>query len=516
MDRYMKCIVFTRVSTSRQEVDSQKIETIEYAKSLDFDEFKIISRTGASAYKLTSEYLQMVDEMKQAILSDRSIKAVVCFHLNRLCRNDVIAMDIKQFLINNNVNLYIKEPTIKLLNDDGSVNSGAELAFSLFATMNKQQISELRAKVKRAKARDKAIHKYIGGPVVAFGYRVNTDNMVVVNEKQAEIIRTIFELYGTGEWSYTTLDREIKERYGLELGWWQIGRILKNPNYWNNSMYPPIITELDYQKAEKQRKSCTSRPTQSKHFHFANRIIKCPKCGRGLTGNVRDYRCRLGCDAPRIGIPALDGLLWLIASHLEGERMLNTDTKEELRQKKAVLAAKIESVGNYTSKGEKRAERAKKMALEGLIEVEEYKAILKDVENEQKETLKKVDGWKAELAELDRLIVEDTKSMERILTIADKIDSSDEQEMRTIVRRWITKVTYTKDWIFIIETIGGRVYRCRYNRYGFESRWWTINNKPIAARPLKRSETECTFGKNRCKPNDLITTLAWLTGSEIV
>lgn len=55
---------------------------------------------------------------------------------------------------------------------------------------------------------------------------------------------------------------------------------------------------------------------------------------------------------------------------MESERMINTDTKEELRQKKAILEAKIESVGNYTSKGEKRAERGKKMALEGLIEVE--------------------------------------------------------------------------------------------------------------------------------------------------
>lgn len=514
-----KCIIWVRCSTERQEIESQKKETIEYAKSLKFDEFIIVGQLGASAYKVNKLYLGMVEKMKQLILSDKSIEAVVCWHLNRIARNEAVAIDIKDFLIENKIQLYVREPGIKLLKDDGTVDDGAELVYNIFSTMSKQQISELRMKIKRAKKRDKALHKFIGGATLAFGYKVDENNMVVPDEKSAEIVNTIYNLYGTGEYSYTTLVKEINERYGTNWGWYYMKNILDTTRYYDETKYPAIISKLQYEKATQQRKNSTSRPAQSKHFHFANRLIKCPICGRGYTGNIRDYRCTKVLEhkdrATTISIPNLDGILWTIAQHLESQKLLKASAKDEYIQNKAVLEAKIDGVGQSLTRLEKKAERGKKLAIEGLIEVEEYKAILEECEAAGAEIHLKVDNWKSQIADLDRLINEDTIGLKRILEISDHITELDELEMRNIVRRWIRRITFDDKSIFTIETLI-RTYRCRYNRYGYESRWYTTSGNALVTRPYLRDKDGARFGKNRCTVKDLPITLAWLGGSEIV
>ena len=513
----MKCIVFVRVSTERQEVDSQLKDTIDYAKSLDFDDFVIISRIGASAFEVSKFYLEMIDELKDTVERDKDIKAVVCWHLNRLCRNDVIAADLKQFLINHKVNLYIKEPTIKLLNDDLTVNSGAELAFSLFATMAKQQAEELRKKTIRAKKRDMRLHKYIGGPVVKYGYRVNKDKYIEPDPVESEIVKEIFDIYINECHSYPKTTREINERRGINLTEPHIIHIIRSKKYYNESQYPAIITEEIYRQAEEVRKNnnCT-KDTQHRNRRFANRLIECPVCGSGYTANVRDYRCiTRGCKGMMLSIPKLDGLLWLIASHLESERLLNTSAKDEYLQKKAVLAAKIASVESSATKDAKARERAKKCVVEGIITIEEYKERIRTLDNENEMVQKKVLEWRTEIDEIDRLMSEDTNSIKKILEIADNISAKDELQMRDIVRKWIRHIAI-KDDILTIETLT-RTYKCIYNPWGKKYSWYTVGKKPLAVRYIRRTKFgEVWFDDIRVKPTELPYTLAWLSGSEIV
>ena len=509
-----KCLIWVRASTDRQETESQLKETIDYAKSLGFDEFEIIDKAGASAYKVNKQYIEMIDEMKSKILADPDIKAVVCWHLNRLARNESMAMNIKDFLVQNKIQLYVNEPTIKLFNNDGTINEGAELIFNLFATMSKQQISELRQKVKRAKKRDMAARKYIGGPVVSFGYFVDTDKYVKPHPTDSKIIQDIFNLYATGEYSYATLMAEINERYATNFTSHYMYTVLHNKRYYDGVMYEPIITEEQYRKAEEKRDANNFKPMQSKHRHFANRLIKCPICGRGLTGNIRDYRCTNAC-GKSMSISNLDGILWLISSHLESERLLNASAKDDYVQKKAVLVSKIKSVDSTTRRFEKARQTAKEMALRGYIELEELETRMRQLDNDEKEVKQKVDKWKTEIAELDRLINEDIKDIKRVLQLSDNISLMDEQEMRSLVRRWIKRIDFEGN-IFTIKTLT-RTYKAVYNRYDRQyNRWFTVSGRQLAVRPFERDKDGCSFGANRCTVSDIPITLAWLNGSEVV
>lgn len=512
-----RCIVFLRCSTDHQELESQKKETIAYAKSLGFNDFVIIGKVGASAYKVNHLYLEMIEEMKRLVETDKTVKAVVCWHLNRLARNEVKAMEIKEFLINNRMQLYVKEPHVKLLKDDGTVDDGAELVFNIFSTMSKQQAAELQAKARRGKAEKRALHKFQGGARPPFGYAMDENKNILPHPTEAPILAELFDLYATGEYSYPQLIEEINARHGLDLHTHSAYNFLHRTLYYDGRMYPPIITEAQFKAAQKERDNSRARPSVYKHFTFANRLIKCPVCGKGYTANERKYLCHKlnKCGSPSIGTAHLDGLLWVIASHLESERLLNTSAKDEYLQKKAVLAAKIDGVAQTLTKGEKRAQRAKKMALDGLIEIEEYKDILAEVEAEQKETKRKVGEWQLQIAELDRLIAEDGKSIQRILQISNNITSSDEQEMRSIVRRWVKQVTIGEGNVWCVETLT-RTYKAVYNCYGWPTKWKTVNGNFIAVRPLKRDNTGCEFQDIKLKPTDLPYTLAWLSGSEIV
>ena len=158
----MKAIAVLRVSTQSQQIDDQREELYEYIKSMGYDEIIPVEAIGASAVKLDAKYMEMAEKIKATIL-DGGIDAVCVWEISRLGRNEVILMDFKEFFIKNKVQFISKNPSLKLLNDDGSVNAGTELAFSLFATMAKQEAAENKARFKRAKSAMSSKGQYLGG-----------------------------------------------------------------------------------------------------------------------------------------------------------------------------------------------------------------------------------------------------------------------------------------------------------------------------------------------------------------
>lgn len=106
-------------------------------------------------------------------------------------------------------------------------------------------------------------------------------------------------------------------------------------------------------------------------------------------------------------------------------------------------------------------------------------------------------------------------STKKILKVSDQIDEYTEEQMSTIVHRWIKRITFTEDWYFTIETLV-RTYKVRYNRYGYPSRWFTVNGKALAIPKFKHSKDGSSIVPSKCTPKDIPVTMGWLSGSEIV
>ena len=207
-DKKILCVV--RASTEKQETESQKKELVEYCRTKGFtdDEMAFIEVAGASARKLNDKYLQMLEDIKATILASNSIKSVALWALNRLGRVESKLIEMKEFFVNNKIQVYCKNPSFTLLDDSGNITTGGSIAFSVYATMVQFETDEMFDKMQRGKDRNKSNGIYIGGNI-KYGFTLDENKHFIINTDEAAIVRKIYDLYSTGKYSIYKLVNEL-------------------------------------------------------------------------------------------------------------------------------------------------------------------------------------------------------------------------------------------------------------------------------------------------------------------
>ena len=280
----MKVIGLIRTSTARQEVESQKAEIINMIKADGYsdNDIVIVGNAGASAIKLDEEYQNNINEVYN-LIEKGDIKCVYAWGIDRIGRNEEVLMQFKNRLIKNGVNLKIKNPTLSLLDADGQVNQGVELAFSLFSTMAKQEMETKKARFKRAKERNKREGKFNGGKIM-FGYTVKEDGTFDVYEPEAKVVRDIFTDYAYS----TKSSAKIAQEY-MELGFIKqykqktsadhfILEVLKNEAYigCHEYKYPRLITDEVWEAVQQKLKDYRVLPKvrYTKTVYYCQGLVK--------------------------------------------------------------------------------------------------------------------------------------------------------------------------------------------------------------------------------------------------
>ena len=126
-------------------MDNQRNEMRDFVNSMGYSDIIYVEGIGASAIKINDEYIEMYAEVRKHI-ENGDISAVAVWAVNRLARDEEWFIRFKKLFIENKIQFIVKNPTLSLLNEDGSVNAGSELALSLFSTMAKQDMEEKKAK----------------------------------------------------------------------------------------------------------------------------------------------------------------------------------------------------------------------------------------------------------------------------------------------------------------------------------------------------------------------------------
>lgn len=283
-----KVILLVRVSTVRQEIETQKKELVEYAKADRFSEedMVIIQGVGASAVKLNDVYLAEMEQLYKRI-EEGDVEAVYAWEISRIGRNEEILMKFKNTLIEKGIQLVIKNPSLRLLNSDGSVNNGVELAFSLFATMSKQEMQIKKERFARAKARSKAEGKYLGGRI-KLGYKLDANKRFKVDEEKAEVVRDVFNWYVNEGLSLRKIFRKLndmgiyasKDNLGTNAS--QASYILRDRGYIGEGMYEQIVDREIFEKAQKML-SEIKKPHVSKNIYFCKGLLKDKNTGFSLS-----------------------------------------------------------------------------------------------------------------------------------------------------------------------------------------------------------------------------------------
>lgn len=283
-----KILAVIRTSTIRQEIQSQKTDITNFCIQKGFKEENIIfvEGFGASARKRNDKYLKMLEDI-QTTIEKNNIKFVAVWHLNRLGRTEENLSYLKEYFERNCIQVYVKNPSLTLFNEDGTLNNGTSMAWTMFALMIKFETLELMEKLNRGRQYRKEQKKYLGGKCL-YGYQVNEYGYFEENEEESKIVTYIFNTYSKGNISANSLANDLTEKGYISrnekpLTPQFISKIIRTEDYFNNKTYPAIITEEIFNICRKiSEKNNISQPKE-RQIHLGSKILKCLDCGHGFS-----------------------------------------------------------------------------------------------------------------------------------------------------------------------------------------------------------------------------------------
>ena len=447
----MKALAVLRVSTTSQQIDDQREELYAYIKSMGYDEIEPVEAIGASAVKLDKKYMEMANKIKATII-EGGIDAVCVWEISRLGRNEVILMDFKEFFIKHKVQFICKNPSLRLLNDDGSVNSGTELAFSLFATMAKQEASENKVRFKRAKSAMMKRGQYVGGNIIKFGYKIE-DTYYVIDEEDSKIVREIFDLYSTGQYSIYTLSKELSER-GMPVTASLVQKTIGCRAYIGDEVgeyglhYPPIISKELFEKCEKVRESNKIDMKRGERVVLGAKLVKCYRCGGTCTSNSRHYVCAKHfhhgpCDNGfALRQCVADELLFKEAStfHLQYLIDMNQNKDEEYRKELELTQAKLSATELKMDECQSKKDRIAENYEDGLISKEKRDTRLSKVEDDMRAHQGVIAALQDRIRAISRLL-EKKEEVDDVEVFMAALDTMDAEDAYDIVHKHIVSLT---------------------------------------------------------------------------
>lgn len=474
-----KVIALIRTSTIQQEIDSQREEVLSLilADGYSMDEIEVVGEKGASAIKMDEAYLKNINRVYE-LIEQQPIKAVYAWAIDRIGRNRTMLNQFRETLIGKHIQLIIKNPELRLLNPDGSENSGIGLAFSLFAEMAVQEMQQKKARFARAKKRNSEAGKANGGSRnIPFGYMKDANGYFIINEEEAEIVRLMFELHNSGKYSLNKLALELNERgyshRGKKFTNYFLRMFIKNTVVVGYSefkgvvrKYPQIISKEIWEKAQTVLlANQTSTYKGTKHYYLGAKLLKCSSCNSNFSTDGNQYRCKKNhhkvplqqqgldwCDNNSTILTAVfDGMLWSLTKEKHLNFLLKEKDVTEGRNRKQIevnlqkIAAhrvalekaderRAKVIDDYYSDRITEAERERYLAKFTKDKAEAENAIA-NLENENITLQRQLDS----LAEL---------SYNSILKLTASLSSmTDEKEMYELVHQYIKMVTLNRTTI---------------------------------------------------------------------
>lgn len=317
-----KCFLYLRVSTEMQvdgySLEAQKNCLKKFAEREELVIAGVYEDAGKSGKSI--EGRPAFRRMLSDIESGAEIDYVMVYKLSRFGRNAADILNSLELLQTYDVNLICIEEGI-----DSSQTSGKLLisVLSAVAEIERENILEQTMNGRREKARQ---GKWNGGPA-PYGYMIK-DEILSINEEEAEIVRTIYDKYVNTRLGYSGIAKYFnlqgirktprKESDIEEFSAHFIQLLIDNPVYCGKIAYgrrskervkgkkneyklvkqkeyclvdgqhEGIISEELWQKAQEKRLATGikySSKLGKERAHLLTGIIKCPKCGCGMYAN---------------------------------------------------------------------------------------------------------------------------------------------------------------------------------------------------------------------------------------
>lgn len=439
-----KILLVVRASTVAQETESQKAEMRKFALELGYAEENIVYlvSAGASARKANAKYLRLLDDIKR-IVKEEGIYAVGIWAIDRLGRIESYLMLMKEWFIKNGIQLHIKNPNLNLMNADASVNSGAEIAFSVFAALVRHETEEMFAKMQRGKQRNREAGLIADGGV-NYGLMV-VDKRLVENPKTAPHIRKIFSMYSRGE--STNHLRSYLSEMGFTTSTNHILRMLKNKRY------IPLVGQEMFDAVQETMQGKRSRQTQEQRvYRYGAKLIECADCGRHYIYEHGNYMCVGRKKNTKNVDTRCEGSGYIKASKMDGILLYCTQViynwytstnaeyrKEEIAVEISEIDTKLKVINKALADYKEKLADAVENKILGLLSKERYDRLAERLKEANTDNIKAKERLEAKRNNLfDELnVVGHPKSAELFHKMLKDFDRQDEKEMYELIHRMI-------------------------------------------------------------------------------
>lgn len=463
-----KVIALYRVSTDKQDLTRQQID-LRRALAIDgYDDNEIIEiGNKESGVLLSMDEREGIATLKQHV-EEGNVDAVYVHELSRLSRRTADTFAIRDYLMQHRVQLVCLNPNIKCFTEGFKIEPTANLVFSVMAGMAENEGFIRKERFRSGKAKNKLLGKSTDGKrTIPYGYMIDSNKYIIPDPDRAPIVRKIFELYATGQYSIFTLKKEM-EKQGVSLRSEHINGILAQTKYYDNSPIQPLISVEIYNRCKAIRESNnTWQSKQYKHHYFGAGVLKCADCGYAFVANGMYYYClnraqreareQHPCNNRATAmIKHVDSILWHVARLMElqalkaRQEMNVAEVEERIKE----IETRIETISStLISQAETKKKRVVSAWVEGVFDDTEKANRLNRIAAD-------VNTLKAEVADLNS----EKAMLQAQLNGKDDVDFSgffnsyiglseaDEIKMQGIVKRHVKKA-------HIVETEKGRCLR---------------------------------------------------------
>ncbi len=159
---------------------------------------------------------------------DDKFDLVITKEISRFARNTLDSIQFTRQLLSSGVGVFFQNDNINTLDED------SELRLSIMSSIAQDELRKLSSRVKFG--HQQAIKdKVVLGNSRIFGY-VKDGGKLVIDEKQAEMVRKLFELYASGQYSMKQIEtifweKGYRNHNGNKIAHTTMSNMIANPKY---------------------------------------------------------------------------------------------------------------------------------------------------------------------------------------------------------------------------------------------------------------------------------------------
>lgn len=318
----MKYAIYARVSTAMEEQQtSYETQTKDLKAKIKilFPDYRLYKVYGDLGISGTKENRPSFQEMLQDAKA-KKFDLIITKSISRFARNTRLLLNSINELEETGVHIYFLEENI----NTGSPQQ--KFLLTVLGALAQMESENLRAHIKEGFAIKRAAGKPARPFITCFGY-TRKDDETVINEEEAKVVRTIFQLFVEDGLSFIAIAKKLRTMgYKTSTGktdWKRtsvqfivtnrkyVGEIIELGQTFENAI-PAIVSREQFEAAQKivaERSKKSTMPKTDRNFKASlyplSGICTCSKCGNKLTRYISHKERKATGDLldPCVGTP---------------------------------------------------------------------------------------------------------------------------------------------------------------------------------------------------------------------